>query len=138
MTDFERGVVAATANWRDARRAEQEILREGISTGDFTGAQPDPYLDPENDVDTSTIEEALTQSAKAVVPGATHGFSIGHHTQLNLLDSRNRTAKVRRITRRGALALVRQELEDGRRRDDQLETLIVLDDAPEGVEEASA
>lgn len=138
MTDFERGVVEATATWRDTRRAELNILNSGLSTGDMAGLKPDPYSDPEDDPDTSEIEEALLQAAKTPNTGATHGFAIGHQTQLNLLEARNRTAMVRRIGRRGALALVRGELEDGRRRDDQLETLIVLDDAPEGIGEDSA
>ena len=135
MAEFERGVVQATQEWRDRNRGIQDDLKEGLDTGSFAGTDTDPYQAPDTDPDTAPLEESLLQAMKAPANGASRGFSISHHTQLAFLEAHKRTGAVRRISRRGALALLRNELEDGRRRDDQLETLIVLDDAPEGVSE---
>jgi hypothetical protein len=130
MSRTERALVRDFEEWRDTRRELADRLHEGLVSGDFSDLIPEP-----NEPELDELEDALTTAMEDPMgTAATLGFFIGHHHQRGVLGAWNRTTAVRRISRRDALALVRRELEDGRRRDDQLETLIMVDDAPEGVQ----
>lgn len=131
MTNTERAITPGFAVWLDALTDATEGLREALTTGDFSN-RPRPL--PGDDVNTEEIEEALTASiTDPLGTAATLGFTIGHHTQRNVLQAWRRTERLRRSRRGHALALLTQALEDGQRRANQVETLILTDDNPEGV-----
>ena len=132
MSRFERAITSEMAEWMRSRRTRLNDLRTGLGSGDFSGIEETEIADP----DLSNIEEALTAAMEDPVGSrATMGFAIGHHTQRGVLASWKRTERVRGITRSQALALALGELEDGGRRDRQLENLILIDDVPEGIDD---
>ena len=133
MANFKRAVVQATSQWRDRRRSSMDGIGEGLSSGSFAGIETNLYADEGEAPDVSELETSLLQAWQDADSDASRGFCISHHSQLAILEAEKRTGVLRRMTRRGALALLRSELEDGRRRDDQLETLLLVDDVPEGL-----
>ncbi len=121
-----RGIHKDFEAWKTERRAFLEATRQGLETGEFVeppGVDPDPL----------GVQAELWEAYTVLGQGTKVDYPLGAYPQLYLLEAAKRTAAVAKLSRADALARLRGELEDGTRRDLQLETLILNNDVPEGI-----
>jgi len=125
-----RGIHKDFEAWMSQRREFLEATRQGLNNGDFASPLE---LDSSKDPDPAGIQAEIWEIYTVLGQGTKIDYPLGAYPQLHLLEAAKRTAAVVRVSRADALARLLGELEDGTRRDLQLETLVLNNDAPEGI-----
>ena len=91
------------------------------------------YEDPQNDPDAEAVAAGYLAVRTVYNPAVGVGYGIATLAQLHILESAKRTAATARLSRADAIGMLVTQLTDGSRRDDQFDTLLLYNDAPEGI-----